>query len=521
MGLRRIVLFLAVASFPLAAAAEEDWDAPVKKWIRGPVSYISAEAEEKEFKQQKTEEDRVTFIAEFWERRNPHPGDEPNLFRERFYGRVAGADQTLRELGSPSGWKSELARSLILLGQPDNISFAGGGRGAGETAPEASGPSRYGSEGEAPAGAAGTGRDGGGSGGTVTLQYADLRNLGLAESLDLVFQVEGMSYRLETRVDLGTDAIRGLNREVLAAEFPPDAVPEKVISLTPTAAPEAPVPGIVSMQRGLLEKALEGEELPSAIPFTYVADLYKAKAGKTYVAITIGFRPEEVMGAGAEPSGLHPLAAFQDPQDPENLYLYDADDLFAPSDLNASADDSDLHRFQAGDGIDPGTYTLVVGVADDDGELVGMERRMLEVPDYSEGGMQLGSLTLADSWDTTSEVSGDLKRPYILGNRKVVPHVTATYPVNGTLALYYQVYNATEGDGGVYDLRISYHFFRKRGTRYTKAGTAPPLDGVQDRVQIYELALTQWPKGEYKIKVNVTDNLNGVFVEQEVPFKIE
>ena len=61
----------------------------------------------------------------------------------------------------------------------------------------------------------------------------------------------------------------------------------------------------------------------------------------------------------------------------------------------------------------------------------------------------------------------------------------------------------------------------RRERRFTKAATVPPVSGVKDLVQIYELALAGWPAGEYKIKVNVTDNHSGAFDEREVLFHIE
>jgi hypothetical protein len=102
----------------------------------------------------------------------------------------------------------------------------------------------------------------------------------------------------------------------------------------------------------------------------------------------------------------------------------------------------------------------------------------------------------------------------------VIPKVAPVFPVNGDLALYYQIYNVA-AEGGDPDLLIGYHVYRKRGSQFRKAATVPPVSGVKELVQIYELALTGWPAGEYKIKVNVTDNSNGTFDAKEVLFHIE
>ena len=131
------------------------------------------------------------------------------------------------------------------------------------------------------------------------------------------------------------------------------------------------------------------------------------------------------------------------------------------------------------------------------------------VPGFLKGYPDLKTLVI--------EGGGDLKRPYILGNRRVVPRVNTTYPLNSTLTLYYQVYNATE-EGGAPNLRISYNIYRKRGSTYRKEGTA--ANAVKDAAVIYELSLKGWPKGEYKIKVTVTDTFNESFAQREIPFQV-
>lgn len=526
---RWIALLLVAGWFWVpSVGAEKDWDAAVKKWGRGPVSYLLVEHEEKDYKKLKTEEERETFIEEFWERRNPREMEVPNLFRGRFYTRVESVNRLLREQGIPAGWKSDLGRVLILLGQADDFQLAAVDSGGGaQASPQPTGP--YSGQ-----GGTGVPDPRGGQERTVkiTMLYEDLTHLGLRADLELEFVKDGLVTRLETRVNLGTDAVRGLDREVLLQEFPAGkAAPlEEFLSLgsatddLPAATAGALLdpadqPVAQTVQRELLLRVLDGDEVPSDIPFDSSVDLYKAKDGKTYVAISLAIEPARHAALGG-PSGLHPIAALRDQADPDNLFLYDADDLFAPSEENATAGDGDLLRFQAGDGVNPGTYTLITGWVDDEGDLSGLVKQDLEVPDFNQASVQISSITLAEKWESSDVPEGDLKRPYILGNRRVVPKVTPVYSTDGALTLYYQIYNAAE-EGVVPDLRIGYHISRKRGSTFRRAATVPPMNGVKDLVQIYELGLTGWPIGEYKIKVVVTDNHTGMFDEREVQFQIE
>ena len=88
-------LLLAVA----VAAEETDWNTPNKKWVKGPVSYLLANAEQKAFKKLKNDEDRAAFAESFWDKRDPTPRTSENEFRDRFFARVAGADEVIRKLG--------------------------------------------------------------------------------------------------------------------------------------------------------------------------------------------------------------------------------------------------------------------------------------------------------------------------------------------------------------------------------------------------------------------------------------
>ena len=505
---------LVAAAFVSTAGAEEEWDAPTKKWIKGPASYLATDAEQKEFKK---ETEREAYIETFWARRDPTPGTPENEFRSRFLARVSSANKLLKERGILAGWRSEPGKVLILLGQPDDFRRSSLEQDGSSGSSGAAAPSRFDSGG----GIAESGSGGSGDTSSLTLVYSDVERFGLAKKLEVEFRGDGHSYRLMTRINLGTDAIRGLDAEVLAMEFPKGAAAEEQLSLTPVAPVAEKVAAVTgspdfTISEQILFDALDSEVGSEDIPHSMCIDFYKTLAGKTYVAITLGVDKEAVEGA----ESLHPVAVLRDaddPDDPGGLFLYASDDLFAPAD--ADTGDSIL-RFQAGEGVPPGNYKMATGFVSDDGSRTGIQTRDLVVPNFEEAGIRLSSLTLTGHLEITSEGGGELKRPYILGNRRVIPKVQTSYGQDGVLTVYYQVYNAQEA-GGSPNLRISYKVYQKRGTRFVRAAVVPPMDGVTSAVQIYELQITPaWRAGEYKLKVTVEDNLAGTFVEGEVAFQV-
>jgi GWxTD domain-containing protein len=110
-----------------------------KKWVNEDVLWIITDTELQAFKQLSNDEERDTFIENFWLRRNPNPDSPDNEFREEHYARIAYADEHFAA-GKP-GWKTDRGHIYIAYGKPDSIdSHPSGGsyerpqdEGGGET----------------------------------------------------------------------------------------------------------------------------------------------------------------------------------------------------------------------------------------------------------------------------------------------------------------------------------------------------------------------------------------------------
>ncbi len=98
---------------------EREMDSPYKKWLSEEVPYIITPDERAAFKKLSTDDERETFIENFWERRNPDPGNPENEFKEEYYRRIAYANEHFAS-GFP-GWKSDRGRIYITYGPPDEI----------------------------------------------------------------------------------------------------------------------------------------------------------------------------------------------------------------------------------------------------------------------------------------------------------------------------------------------------------------------------------------------------------------
>ena len=98
------------------AAQEGNREAYYKKWLQEDVVWIISEEEKKVFKALNTEEEKESFIEQFWYRRDPDPRTSGNEFKEEHYRRIVYANEHFAS-GIP-GWKTDRGRTYITYGPP-------------------------------------------------------------------------------------------------------------------------------------------------------------------------------------------------------------------------------------------------------------------------------------------------------------------------------------------------------------------------------------------------------------------
>ena len=109
-------LGLALLLGPPAGAKSGD----LKKWVDGPIRYVSRKDEIKRFKSLETDEARAIFVERFWRRRDPSPGTLTNEYREMFWRRVQEANNSFVDSTKP-GWMTDRGKIWILYGPPNEI----------------------------------------------------------------------------------------------------------------------------------------------------------------------------------------------------------------------------------------------------------------------------------------------------------------------------------------------------------------------------------------------------------------
>jgi GWxTD domain-containing protein len=105
---------------------------PYRTWLDQDVRWIIAPTERSAYRALETDPDRLQFIQDFWERRNPVPGSSENMFKEEHYRRLAYANQRFTTF--TPGWMSDRGHVYIVHGKPDSIDAHPTGA-SGEPAP--------------------------------------------------------------------------------------------------------------------------------------------------------------------------------------------------------------------------------------------------------------------------------------------------------------------------------------------------------------------------------------------------
>ena len=92
-----------------------------RKWLTEEVVYIISPKEKEVFLQLASDREREVFIEAFWKVRDPEPNTPKNEFMMEHYRRINYANQYFGRESPGKGWRSDMGRIFIILGEPNSI----------------------------------------------------------------------------------------------------------------------------------------------------------------------------------------------------------------------------------------------------------------------------------------------------------------------------------------------------------------------------------------------------------------
>ncbi len=114
---------LALAALPAAAqkTAVKDLTPRYRTWLEQEVVYIISPKEKDVFLQLANDREREMFITAFWKARDEDPNTPENKFKDEHERRIEYANKNFGRGLQSGGWRSDMGRVYITLGEPKDI----------------------------------------------------------------------------------------------------------------------------------------------------------------------------------------------------------------------------------------------------------------------------------------------------------------------------------------------------------------------------------------------------------------
>ena len=118
-----VVVAAALAALPAAVqkTAVKDLAPKFRAWLEEDVVYIISPKEKDVFLQLTNDREREMFITAFWKARDEDPSTPENKVKDEHYRRIEYANKNFGRGLKAGGWRSDMGRIYITLGEPKTI----------------------------------------------------------------------------------------------------------------------------------------------------------------------------------------------------------------------------------------------------------------------------------------------------------------------------------------------------------------------------------------------------------------
>ena len=507
-------------------------------FMNGPTGYIITPEERAAFKKLTTDDEREQFIENFWERRNPNPGNPENEFKEEFYRRVAYANEHFAS-GIP-GWKTDRGRIYIMWGppneqedhdsggtyvaNPDELPYTGpGASNEMETYPFEDWYYNY-----IP-----------GIGENVKLEFVDPTMSGEFRltmnpcEKDAMAEVPGDTTGCQGAVSIGPifnpnsviQPNQGSNGsssgEMVSTNMMPESM-EEFTQLDTYAKIFQPPP----VKFNDLKSAVTHRIIDNLLPFQLQTDYIRLTDGMDLVPITVQVADKDLEYQNK--SGV--MQATMDIYGQLSTISGRVATTFE-QELKADVPNDDFASYSTHQQIyqrivplQPGRYKLTLVLKDDNSGHMGTEDLGIVVPDYPDGTLESSSLILADliqQVPTTDVGTG----PFVIGGTKVRPRLGHPLPVfnrDQHLGIYMQVYNlGMNPQTHRPNAEIQYDLLKDGKSVFTTTESAATMKDASSQVTIEKLLpLQPLTPGDYAMAIKITDNIKKTSIDSSEPFVV-
>ncbi len=517
--------------FEAQKAMKQELKGAYKTWLDQDVTYIISDEERKAFKNLSNDEERESFIENFWLRRNPDPNSQDNEFREEHYRRIQYANDHYGA-GKP-GWKTDRGRIYIMWGKPDSVdSHPSGGayqrpieEGGGETStfPFETWHYRY--------------LDGVGS--NIDIEFVDTCQCGDyhftidRSEKDALLRTPGAGLTQYEQMGQAkkTDRFNGgmekLGNGPLASaqgakEFDRMEMASKLFSPPP-------------IKFADLESFISEHHIMNGPPFPFDVrtDFIKVTDSTVLVPITIQIRNRDITFEtknGVSKGVVNILGKVTTLTHKTVQTFEDTVEVEQPAELLEKSLDHKSIYWKALPLL-PGLYRLDIAIKDlHNPDHVGVYGRGLEVPTFHDEKLATSSLILADQIspvDSHSIGAGSC----VIGNTKVCPRVSPNpaspviFKRTQELGFWMQVYNLGIDEASKSNLATVTYQIVDTSTNTVilqKELESKDLGPHSDQLTVEKmLNIAGLQPGKYKVTIKINDTISKQEIAQSAPFVVE
>jgi GWxTD domain-containing protein len=498
-----------------------------KKWLDEDVNYIISEEERSVFKSLKNDEERDSFVEQFWARRNPNPRAGDNAFKEEHYRRIAYANERFAS-GIP-GWKTDRGRIYIMYGKPDEL----------ESHPTGGNYNRPFNE-------------GGGTTTTFPFEKWWYRHIeGVGDDIEIEFVDKSMTseYRMAMSPDEKDALINvpnagltlaeemGMSEKTDRAYFNPgianDPSNPQNMFMRAKDSPFSRMEQFFNVQR---PPKIKFEDLKSVVsahvsyntfPYDYRWDCIKLSPDKVLVPITIELSNKDLEFKKELDFNTAKVNVYGSVTSLTGRIMYEwEDDISAEySDQYFQEGKNKRSEYQKIIALPPGQrFKLDLVLKDTNSKSIGTQSVGLAIPKYDDTALQSSSIILAQSI-STAPMSADQLQQFVIGDMKIVPNVKAEYLPGQNLISYMQVYNM-EIDQTNQRPSLDVTFAIRNGDKVLEEFKSSAMNSEQffygQRVVVLgKIPLNALAPGKYKLEMRVQDNISNRSVSTMADFKIK
>jgi GWxTD domain-containing protein len=520
-------LFLNIGYSVLSAARDKGSDQQqyYKKWMEEDVLYLITDEEKSIFKKLSSDEERESFIEQFWARRNPDPRSPYNTFKEEHYRRIAYANEHFTS--GIAGWRTDRGRVYIMYGKPDQLeSHPTGGaydrptwEGGGTTTTFPFEKWWY--------------RHIDGLGSDIEIEFVDSSMSGeyrmamSPDEKDALLRVPGVGLTLAEEMGLSDKANRpAFNPADMTRTDGYYAAPAKYSAFSR-------MEQFFDLQRPPeikfedLKTIVSTKITYNTLPFEIRTDYIRLSPQKVLVPISIELNNKELQFKRELDFNRAKVNVYGMVTSLTNRIMAEWEDEIV-SDFSDEIFEAGKNRrsmYQRMITLPPGQrYKLDLVLKDVENENTGTLSVGLNVPKFAEdGGLQTSTLILAN-YVASAPMSVNQLDQFVLGDMKVVPSVRKEYLPGENLVSYMQIYNM-QVDQTTQEPSLDITYLIKDKSKVLEEHKATPQNSQQffygPRVVLLgSIPLKVTEAGKYTLEVRVVDKIANSTISTSADFKI-